>query len=367
MDACQTDLALSVLIPCYNTERFLDQALSSVRANDMKDMEIIVINDGSTDHSLDIMRKHASQDARLRIIDKVNEGYGASLNRAMDEAKGTYLAIFEPDDWVDPHMYDDLYALAQRYDYPDMVKSAFWCVHNPDTPKEFTTPCTYYQKLCITHQPFTLKEYPRILEHHPSIWSSLYKRSFLRENAIRFQEVKGAGWVDTPFNFRCWCLAQRVVYTDTPYYHYRSEVAGSSSATRNFSLPFERWHDMYAIASELNIQDTGILQGLYTIGFNYVEDAIRRGALKLCHDKAIQLIMSVYACMNPAIVRKMPYVSPEAKRRFVAMTSSYEVKYSKGQFYGALARDALAQLKCYGLGLVAQRACRFVAKRLKSH
>ena len=69
------------MVPCYNAEKFLDQCLSSIEADPMKELEIIVLNDGSTDGSLAIMEAHAAGDARVRVIDKANQGYGATVNR----------------------------------------------------------------------------------------------------------------------------------------------------------------------------------------------------------------------------------------------------------------------------------------------
>ena len=119
---------VTVVVPCYNTERYLDQALSSAERNDRIALEIIVVNDGSTDGSLAIMRRHEARDHRVRVIDKPNGGYGQAVNRGFLEARGTYVAILEPDDYVLPHMYDDLFDLARSNACPDMVKSSYWRV-----------------------------------------------------------------------------------------------------------------------------------------------------------------------------------------------------------------------------------------------
>lgn len=86
---------VSVIVPCYNTERYLDATLVSAEQNDRCNLEIIVLNDGSTDGSLAIMQAHAARDSRVRVIDKQNEGYGTSVNRGIKEARGTYVAILE--------------------------------------------------------------------------------------------------------------------------------------------------------------------------------------------------------------------------------------------------------------------------------
>ena len=166
---------VSVIIPIYNVEEYLDQCLTSVEQNDVISMEIICVNDGSTDGSLAIMREHEERDPRVRVIDKENQGYGASVNRGIAESTGEYVAIVEPDDFVKPHMYDRLIAFARSFDEkPDVVKSAYWRIQDPDTPDELFCRNTYYKRIHVKKQPFTLKDAPRLIQHHPSIWTALY-------------------------------------------------------------------------------------------------------------------------------------------------------------------------------------------------
>ena len=111
MQATQANQLVSVIVPIYNAEKYLDQCLSSIREQAYSNLEIICINDGSTDDSLAIVAKHAALDDRIRIIDKENAGYGAGCNRGMDEAHGEWLAIVEPDDWIEPGMYATCFLL----------------------------------------------------------------------------------------------------------------------------------------------------------------------------------------------------------------------------------------------------------------
>ena len=90
-------IKVSVIVPCFNTAQFLDQCLTSIEADDFTSLEVIVLNDGSTDNSLEIMRRHEKKDSRIRVIDKPNQGYGATVNRGIEESRGAYIAIVEPD------------------------------------------------------------------------------------------------------------------------------------------------------------------------------------------------------------------------------------------------------------------------------
>lgn len=93
---------ITVLVPVYNVERYLRECLDSIRAQTFVDFEAICINDGSTDASRDIIQEYLDTDARFRVIDKPNSGYGASMNMGLDAARGSYIAILESDDLYMP-------------------------------------------------------------------------------------------------------------------------------------------------------------------------------------------------------------------------------------------------------------------------
>ena len=112
---------ISVIIPVYNVEKYLPQALESVMNQTFSDLEIVCVNDGSTDNSLKILEEYAQKDERIKIINQENSGYGAACNRALECIKGEYFAILEPDDYIEPKMYKKLYAQAKQLD-SDIVK-----------------------------------------------------------------------------------------------------------------------------------------------------------------------------------------------------------------------------------------------------
>lgn len=130
---------LTVIVPTYNAEPYLSQALGSLLNEKNIELEILAINDGSTDNSLDIMQDFAARDSRVRVIDKANQGYGATCNLGIREAKGDWIAILEPDDWIEPEMYSDTLAFAKReFGDPnklDIIETPYWIIRNPDTPK----------------------------------------------------------------------------------------------------------------------------------------------------------------------------------------------------------------------------------------
>ena len=91
---------ISIIIPVYNVEQYLDECMKSLINQTLKDIEIICINDGSTDNSLEILKGYAEKDDRIKIIDKENGGYGIAMNMGLKAATGEYIGILEPDDYV---------------------------------------------------------------------------------------------------------------------------------------------------------------------------------------------------------------------------------------------------------------------------
>ena len=116
---------ISVIVPVYNVEKYLRECLESLICQTLEDIEIICINDGSTDSSLAILEEFAAKDARIKIINKENSGYGASMNAGLNAAAGEYIGIIESDDFADKKMFEDLYNLALKND-ADIVKSDFY-------------------------------------------------------------------------------------------------------------------------------------------------------------------------------------------------------------------------------------------------
>lgn len=113
---------LSVIMPVCNVESYLAECLDSALSQSFHEIEIICINDGSTDRSLQILREYEKKDPRVKVIDKANAGYGAAMNDGLDAATGEYVGILESDDYACEHAWEKLYTLAKEHDL-DMSKA----------------------------------------------------------------------------------------------------------------------------------------------------------------------------------------------------------------------------------------------------
>lgn len=212
---------VSVLTPVCNVERFLPQCIESLLAQDLKDIEFIVLNDGSTDSSLDILLKYQKQDPRIRVVDKQNSGYGSTMNLGISLARGTYIGIVESDDFAEPNMYKKMYAFA-RFHRCDLVKCGYFEYSlEEDVPKN---PYTEFRMKKV----FDPRKNIWVTCLIPVIWAALYRRQMIVDNGIRFNETPGASFQDTSFVFQCWASARRAAFLPEPYLHYRIDNSGSS-------------------------------------------------------------------------------------------------------------------------------------------
>lgn len=221
---------VSIVIPCYNVEKYLRQCLDSVINQTLRELEIICVNDGSKDSTLSILQEYAEKDSRIKIIDKPNGGYGESMNRGFDMATGEYLGIIESDDYADLDMFEKLYHCAKTYEL-DVVKSGFYYYYSKEErniPNPIASRITSSRTFCPLTDFKSKMEMVEFFNLKPTIWSAIYRKDFIRNNQIRFHETPGASYQDASFNFKVWVCAKRVRLMHECFLHYRQDNEASS-------------------------------------------------------------------------------------------------------------------------------------------
>lgn len=222
---------VSIVVPIYNVEKYLRQCLDSIAQQTLTDIEVICVNDGSKDSSLDIIMEYVNSDSRFKVIDKANSGYGHSMNMGFDMASGEYIGIVESDDYAELDMFEKLYACAKENDL-DACKGGFFYYYS--IPKEKNIPAPIASKamcsnvFCPTTDFESLREQIDFFNIKPTIWSAIYKNEFIKGNNIRFNETPGASFQDASFNFKVWALAKRVKLMEDCFLHYRQDNENSS-------------------------------------------------------------------------------------------------------------------------------------------
>lgn len=350
---------VSVIVPIYNVERYLRQAVeSALESGESIDMEVICVNDGSTDSSPDILSDLAADDGRIKVINKENGGYGSAVNRGLMAARGTYVAILEPDDWVEPDMYDSLFSLAEMTrqvsgSLPDIVKSSYWRVVGSGTDSERRLHCSYYKRIDDSLLPFRIQDAPHLVMHHPSIWSALYRKEFLDAKGIRMMEVPGAGWVDNPWLYETMCQADSIIYTNDAWYCYREDLAGSSSSGDVMLLSIERWNDMMDVLDRLGMADEGVRASLHVIGFRYIQDILRHDGME--NPVVAARVDRMLRRMDLSIVAGLPNVSPKLLSMAYEAQGQVAPDFPPMRYEMMLAREFGKTIQTDGIGVAAKK------------
>ena len=207
---------VSVIIPIYNVEKYLRQCLDSLVNQTLADIEIICINDGSTDGSLSILEEYASKDERIKVISQENQGQGVARNRGIELSSGEYIGFVDPDDWGELNMYEEMYSKAKFYD-PDIVECTYNQYYEYSKKSKTRPNAILLQEDTI----FNWKENPDYIfkSTNLSVWNKLYKSSFVKNNNIKFADTKLAQ--DHIFTIKSRIFANKIIFINKPLYNYR--------------------------------------------------------------------------------------------------------------------------------------------------
>ena len=218
-------IKVSIVVPVCNVEMYLRECLDSVVNQTLREIEIICVNDGSKDGSEAILEEYAAKDKRVKIIDKENAGYGHAMNIGMDMARGEYIGIVESDDYVDLHMYEDLYKIAKEKNL-DFIKANFNRFMYEDGKLKL-----FFNKI-VAPDCYNIILKPRetkvVFRGVMNTWSGIYKTSFLRKFNIRHNETPGASYQDNGFYFQTFMFADRAYFFNKAYYMNRRDNPNSS-------------------------------------------------------------------------------------------------------------------------------------------
>ena len=218
---------VSIIVPTYNVEAYLVECMESITNQTLEDIEIICINDGSTDGSLAILKSYAEKDKRIVLVDKENGGYGIGMNIGMSLATGEYIGIVEPDDFVPVNMFGDLYKIAKENDL-DFVKADFYRFERATNGDMFLTYNHLDRKNQYYNQVFDPRHTPEAIRFIMNPGSGIYRKAFLDEHNIRHNETPGASFQDNGFWFQTFAFAKRGMVIDKPYYMNRRDNPNSS-------------------------------------------------------------------------------------------------------------------------------------------
>lgn len=231
-------MKLSIIIPVYNVEKYVGRCLKSCLEQDFDDYEIVIVNDGTPDNSMDVVKDIALRHPNIRIINRLNGGLSAARNTGLAEAKGDYVWFVDSDDRIETNCIGQLVSKADndrldvlcfglKLEYPDgncMVRNI---------------------KHEIDGKVYRGEDFICRVEMPPAAWAAIYRREFLIRNTLKFYE--GILHEDQEFTPRAYCLADKIAYVNRPLYYYNQRAGSIMKSTRNV----KRCRDLLTVAESL--------------------------------------------------------------------------------------------------------------------
>lgn len=282
------DSLISIIVPVYNTENYLEKCLYSLVNQTYKNIEIIIIDDGSPDNSMNIIQKFVLADNRVKVISQKNQGLSGARNTGMNNANGDYIMFIDSDDWIEIDTCEKAINASEKYN-ADVV---FWSYI-----KEFSDSQKdnyLFDKTEIIWSEKNINQLsrrmvglvgdelanPQSIDNLVTAWGKLYKKSVIGD--VRFTDTKIIGTEDALFNIEVFLEINSAVYIPDLLSHYRKD--NESSLTHNYKKKLvSRWREMYSrIKFLLDRNDMSreyydalknrICFGLIGLGINLAED-----------------------------------------------------------------------------------------------
>ena len=269
-------IKISVIMPSLNVSKYIKQCLQSVLNQTLEDIEIICVDGGSTDGTLDIIQQYVKKDNRVKLIHSDIKSYGYQMNLGIKEACGDYIGIVETDDYIQSDMYERLYdvVVGNPEEEIDFVKAGYNQIAECKG-KVFCLPFTRdFDKSMLNRVLDLSEERNRYDLNH--IWSGIYRRDFLIGNSLWFNETMGASFQDTSFSLLVNLVAERCVYIGYEGYNYRTDNEGSSvKSDTKIDCVIHEYEYVVNKLKQLELYDDVrkrlvLINKLYTYEWNYI-------------------------------------------------------------------------------------------------
>lgn len=257
---------ISLIMAVYNAERYLKQALESVLSQTFKDFELIAINDGSKDSSLEILKEYENKFDNFKIINQTNKGVGPTKNLGLEVATGDYVTFLDSDDFITPDYLENLYKLAVNNDVDISC-----CGFNLFSDRRLNLPMPFMCRPGIYSSKNALKKIILDVTMHSFFWGKLYKRTLFTDNNIKFLNMYFEDLAASP---RVFFYAKKVAVTNKSMYYYRrhrssivssmnsdqiNDLAMSVGILRNFLEEkkiyryYKHYFNLYALRIEFQV------------------------------------------------------------------------------------------------------------------
>lgn len=253
------NVKINIIVPVYNAEKYIERCMESLINQTYRNIEVICVNDGSTDNSLSVLKRYAKKDNRITVIDKENEGVSLARNKGIELACGQYLMFVDADDWIEPTTCE--VALAEMLkENADVI---MWPYIREFKDKSVPKKIWDSDKLVFKDTDVQTKLHRRfvgLLDKELSmpesadalctIWGKLYDGSLIKQNKILFKDIRELGtYEDGLFNLDVFGYVKKVVYINQFFYHYRKDNDASITTKYNVKLR-KQWNNLFGYMRE---------------------------------------------------------------------------------------------------------------------
>lgn len=364
---------VSVIVPICNVEKYIRQALESLKNQTLKEIEIICVDDGSSDNSGKIADEFMREDARFRVIHKSNSGYGHTMNCGIKMASTNYIAVLESDDIASLDMMEKLYGAISKYDV-DMVKADFYNYFG-----ETGVFCKANILSNYSYGKITNIEIDKTIAFIPHcVWSGIYKKDFLLNNDIWFNETPGASYQDVGFMIKCWGIADKIVFIPDYVVYYRNDNPNSSvKSTKKVFCVCSEYDEVMQYFTKYEekkgrIKDVflGLLFRDYFATYNRMDNAFQYAFLikmKQDIDRYVQkygyeMILSsdsAHKELYELLMRGVELFYDKTSKQFISsfLLESYLKRFST---YFEVELDGHKDIYIYGAGKVGKKVLRYL-------
>lgn len=347
------NIKVSIIMPSLNVANYIEQAIESVVNQTLKDIEIICVDAGSEDGTLDIIKRMAQSDARIRLLMSDKKSYGYQMNIGVKAAVGDYIGIVETDDFVKSNMYETLYAVASENGL-DFVKAdyeKFWWSEDNSIYVHTAPKSDAYNCLLTDANRSDLFRYSSLN------WTGIYRREYLIENDIWHSETPGASYQDIGFWLQNMSFAKRAMWIPQAFYMYRQDNPASSMKSRGkMCCSLEEYRRVLTILKErgcdVAYRECLMLKHMdYRVTFNRIDDSLKR--------EYIEIILSEYSIDKTELASYELTDYEFATLKWVEdVLTDADKAYNEVSLTGEAVRcrlDECSRVFLYGAGQVAKR------------
>lgn len=235
---------ISIILPVYNTAKFLAKCLDSLINQTFNDFEIICVDDGSIDNSINIIEAYIQKEPRIKLLKSNHSGVGNARNLGTKNAKGDYIQFLDSDDFFEPDMLEKMYTVAQIHNADIVACSAKYVSENNELLNDNNSSWPINKDEAILNKPFSWQDCPETIftMFAPEPWMSLYNKDFYLKNKLEFPSLSSSNGACLGLMARV--LAEKIVLLDIPFINYRfcrkNSITSEKTIMRNLNMLKQR-------------------------------------------------------------------------------------------------------------------------------